>query len=66
MAERPRLIGSIHRESLDHLMVFGEAHLRGVLKVYVSYYNEVRTYLEGCRIINTSGFGFEYGYRLNP
>ena len=47
-------------------MVFGEAHLRGVLKVYVLMYNEVRTYLEGCRIINTSGFGFEYGYRLNP
>jgi hypothetical protein len=33
------------RESLDHLIVFGEAHLRGVLKAYASYYNEVRTYL---------------------
>ena len=33
-----RLIGSIRRESLDHLIVFGEAHLRGVLKVYASYY----------------------------
>jgi transposase InsO family protein len=40
-----RLIGSIRRESLDHLIVFGEAHLRGVLKVYASYYNEVRTHL---------------------
>jgi transposase InsO family protein len=38
-----RLIGSIRRESLDHLIVFGEAHLRDVLKAYVSYYNEVRT-----------------------
>jgi transposase InsO family protein len=36
-----RLIGSIRRESLDHLIVCGEAHLRGVLKVYASYYNEV-------------------------
>jgi hypothetical protein len=27
-----RLIGSISRESLDHLIVFGEAHLRDVLK----------------------------------
>jgi transposase InsO family protein len=27
-----RLIGSIRRESLDHLIVFGEAHLHGVLK----------------------------------
>ena len=26
-----RLVGSIRRESLDHLVVFGEAHLRGVL-----------------------------------
>ena len=40
-----RLIGSIRRESLDHLIVFGDAHLRGVLKAYASYYNEVRTHL---------------------
>ena len=40
-----RLIGSIRRESLDHLIVFGEAHLRGFLKAYASYYNEVRTHL---------------------
>ena len=33
-----RLIGSIRREALDHLIVFGEAHLRRVLKVYASYY----------------------------
>jgi transposase InsO family protein len=40
-----RLIGSIRRESLDHLVVFGEAHLRDVLKAYASYYNQVRTHL---------------------
>jgi transposase InsO family protein len=40
-----RLIGSIRRESLDHFIVFGEAHLRVVLKAYASYYNEVRTHL---------------------
>ncbi len=39
------LIGSIRRESLDHLIVFGEAHLRRILKAYASYYNEVRTHL---------------------
>ncbi len=38
-----RLIGSIRRESLDHLVVFDEAQLRRVLKNYVSYYNQVRT-----------------------
>jgi transposase InsO family protein len=40
-----RLIGSIRRESLDHFIVFGEAHLRDVLKTYASYYNKVRTHL---------------------
>jgi transposase InsO family protein len=40
-----RLIGSIRRECLDHLLVFDEAHLRRVLKNYASYYNEVRTHL---------------------
>src|SRR5271169_328034 len=40
-----RLIGSIRRESLDHLIVFDEAHLRRVLKNYASYYNQVRTHL---------------------
>ena len=40
-----RLIGSIRRESLDHLVVFGEAHLRDVLKAYASYYNKVWPHL---------------------
>ena len=40
-----RLIGSIRRECLDHFIVFGEAHLRGVLKAYAAYYNEVQTHL---------------------
>jgi transposase InsO family protein len=40
-----RLIGSIRRESLDHLIVFDEAQLRRVLKNYACYYNQVRTHL---------------------
>ena len=40
-----RLIGSIRRECLDHIVVFGEGDLRRVLKVYASYYNRVRTHL---------------------
>ena len=40
-----RLIGSIRRESLDHLVVFDETQLRRVLKNYASYYNEVRPHL---------------------
>jgi len=40
-----RLIGSIRREALYHLIVFDEAQLRRVLKNYASYYNQVRTHL---------------------
>src|ERR1700692_2713984 len=40
-----RLIGSIRRECLDHILVFGERHLRHVLLSYMDYYNEVGTHL---------------------
>jgi len=40
-----RLIGSIRRECLDHIVVFGERHLRHILLSYMKYYNEVRTHL---------------------
>src|SRR5215468_6796037 len=40
-----RLIGSIRRECLDHVVVFGEGHLRHLLTAYQKYYNEVRTHL---------------------
>ena len=36
---------SIRRECLDHIVVFGEAHLRRIRKAYVSYYNAVPTHL---------------------
>jgi transposase InsO family protein len=39
-----RLIGSIRRECLDHLIVLSEAHLRRILKNYADYYNGVRTH----------------------
>jgi transposase InsO family protein len=38
-----RLIGSIRRECLDHIVVFGEAHLRRILKRYARYYKDIRT-----------------------
>jgi hypothetical protein len=33
-----RLIGSIRRECLDHIIVLGEAHLGRILKSYARYY----------------------------
>jgi hypothetical protein len=40
-----KLIGSIRRECLDHVVVLGERHLRHILLSYMQSYNEVRTYL---------------------
>jgi len=40
-----RLIGSIRRECVDHIVVFGERHLRHVLLSYMNYYNDARTHL---------------------
>ena len=39
-----RLIGSIRRGCVDHLIVLGATHLRRVLKSYARYYNEMRTH----------------------
>ena len=39
-----RLIGTIRRECVDHLIVFGEAHLRRMLREYEAYYNGSRTH----------------------
>jgi len=39
-----RLIGSIRRECVDHVVVLGETHLRRVLKSYAGYYNNFRTH----------------------
>jgi len=40
-----RVIGSIRRECLDHVIVLGARHLRRVLREYVAYYNGCRTHL---------------------
>jgi transposase InsO family protein len=40
-----RLIGSIRRECLDHVVVFSERHLRHLLLCYMKYYNGARTHL---------------------
>jgi transposase InsO family protein len=40
-----RLIGTLRRECLDHVLIFGERHLHRVLTLYSLYYNETRTHL---------------------
>jgi transposase InsO family protein len=40
-----RLIGTLRRECLDHVLIVGEWHLRRMLASYSSYYNESRTHL---------------------
>jgi len=40
-----RIIGSIRRECLDHIIGLNEKHLRRVLKEYFFYYHESRTHL---------------------
>src|ERR1017187_8234111 len=48
-----RLIGSIRRECLDHVVLFGERHLRHVLLSYMKYHNEItrqaRSYWDASR-----------------
>jgi transposase InsO family protein len=39
-----RLIGSTRRERLDHIVVFGDAHLCRVLRSSARYYNDIRTH----------------------
>jgi putative transposase len=40
-----RLIGSIRRECLNHVLVLGERHLRRILTRYLAYYHQTRTHL---------------------
>ena len=40
-----RLIGSIRRECLNHVIVFNEAHVRRILASYFEYYHESRAHL---------------------
>src|ERR1035437_5742672 len=40
-----RVIGSIKRECLDHVIILNESHLRSILTDYIFYYNKYRTHL---------------------
>ena len=49
-----RLIGSIRRECVDHIIVLGEVHLRQILQSYARYYNDIRTH----RSLDKDGSGW--------
>ena len=40
-----RVIGSIRRECLNHVIVINDKHLRRILKIYFRYYHESRAHL---------------------
>jgi transposase InsO family protein len=40
-----RMIGTLRRECLDRMLIFGESHLRPILSAYTAYYNQTRTHL---------------------
>jgi hypothetical protein len=39
-----RLTGSLRRECLDHVVIFNERHLHGVIREYLDYYHHHRTH----------------------
>jgi len=40
-----RLIGTLRRDCIDHVIIFGENHLRRILRDYLAYYHGCRTHL---------------------
>jgi hypothetical protein len=44
-----RLIGTLRRDCLDHVVIFSEGHLRRVLRLYSLYYNKTHTHLGWAR-----------------
>ena len=58
-----RLIGTLRRDCLDHVLIFGERHLRQILTLYSSYYNETRTHLslgQGCAAATSGPSQWDY------
>jgi len=56
-----RIIGSIRRECLDHVIILDERHLRRVLAAYFEYHHRSRTHLYSAKIAQSLGL---YSRRL--
>jgi putative transposase len=50
-----RVIGSIRRECLDHVIILNQRHLRRTLRAYLAYYHRSRTHLAWARMHLTAG-----------
>jgi transposase InsO family protein len=61
-----RLIGSVRRECIDHVVVFGERHLRHVLLSYMNYYNGTRTHLSLHKDADITRRRDSWTYSLSP
>jgi len=67
-----RLIGSIRRECVDHVIVLGEVHLRRVLRSYARYYNDIRTHRSlgkdapAVRRVQRTGIISSHAWRTSP
>ena len=64
-----RLIGSIRRECVDHIIVLGEAHLRRIPRSYAHYYNEFRTHRspeQGCAAFSCGSADWSRQITANP
>ena len=46
-----RFIGSLRRECLDHVLLVGEEHLRGLLREYAEYFNRCRPHQGNCQAL---------------
>jgi transposase InsO family protein len=62
-----RLIGTLRRDCLDHVLIFGKPHLRRVLTACSIYYNEMRTHLGlSKRLTPRCPAIWSCSYRANP
>jgi len=61
-----RLIGSIRREGLDHVIVLGEAHLRRIPKSYADYYNSASVFAQGCADFSFDSSDRNHSFKPNP
>jgi putative transposase len=61
-----RLIGSIRRECLDHIIILSERHLRRVLSSYFQYHHEARTPIAGRTTAERDARSFHDQLRQKP